>query len=192
MPNPESPGSPVDERGSGNRRERAGHHHRPSHGGCADAGRLCHRIDEDRFERSLSQLARQHADDEVLFRACGSPHQVAKPFVAHGGRARAFDRLQLCERCVDVDKVQAGRVAGGKIACRPQRGVSDTDAALARFARQHADGDLDLVWRELPQEVGEQTDLREPAAGLSDRDAGLNQLCQEHEGEGVGLARRVR
>jgi hypothetical protein len=181
-----------DECGPGNRGERAGHHHRTSYGSRADVGCLGYRIDEYRFEGSLPQLAGQHPDDEVLFRARGSPHQVAKPFIARSGGARALDRLQLGQRFVDVDKLQDRRVAGGKISRRPQGGVSDSDAALTRFAREHADGDLDLVRRQLAKEIGEQADLREPAAGLRDRDACLNQFCEKHaEVRKAGLKTRL-
>ena len=71
-----------EERSPGHRRQCPGHHHRPTHGGCADVAGLRDGIHQHGFECPLSQLAGQKADDEILLGAGGTAKEIAKPLVA--------------------------------------------------------------------------------------------------------------
>ena len=164
-------------------RKRADHHHRPAYGGRADIACLGDGIHQDGFERPLAQLARQQADDEILLGACGSPKKLTKAFVASGRCAGALDRRDLCQRVIDINELQFRRLAGRGIPRGPQRRKSNPDAPLTRLAREHADGNFDLVWRKLAQQVGEQADLREAAARLRHGGARLDKLMQQHVAE---------
>jgi hypothetical protein len=128
----------------------------------------------------LSQLAKQQAGDEVLFCASAAAEEIAQPLLARSCRPCALERRDLRERFVHVVQAERRRVGAGNVPRVPDCGAADPDATLARFARKKSDRDLDLLRRYTTKQIGEQADLREAAARLTDGRARGHEIVERH------------
>ena len=71
-------------------------------------------------------------------------------------------------------------VGRGDVPRAPDGGAADPDAALTRLAGEKPDRDVDLLWREATEQIGEEADLGEAAAGFADRSARCDEIAKEH------------
>jgi hypothetical protein len=168
------------ERGTGDRRQRPGHHDGPADGRGRHLGGLRHRLGQHGFERALPQFAEEQPDQEILLAGRGPAQQVVELAHPLGGRSAPGRRGNSPELLVDVAKLKhrrRRRVCG--IGFEDGR-AAYPDAPLSRLARQEGDGDLDLRGVQPPEQRRETADLGEAAAGLRDCAAGLDQFVKQH------------
>ena len=90
----------------------------------------------------------------------------------------------MAAMCVNASSTSCrpsdGRVRRGDVPRAPDRGAADPDAALTRLAGEKADRDVDLLWREATEQIGEEADLGEAAAGFADRSARCDEIVERH------------
>ena len=164
------------ERQASGRRQLPRQHVRPPHrvGGHGGAGG--DRLDHHAVERSLTQLATEHAPQQALLARGRAIEHRPQQLLARGDRPGAGGRGQLVEPAVDLEDLQAGRRR--RVAFdAAERAPPDADASLARLAGQHADGHHDLGGGQRAQRRGEELALvgalrrrRHPLGHLGERD----------------------
>ena len=147
-------------------------------------------VDHHPIERTLAQLAAEHAPQQPLLdgRRAGehADQQVAPPT----GRARPRLRGKVAEPPVDLEHLERRLVgvAGVELA---QRRPPDPDAPLAWLAGEQPDGDRRLLGRHRPQQGGEQRRLLAPFGGRRDLLGDGGQLDEPHNGKHLhGCERR--
>ena len=158
----------------------AGEHRCPPDPRSGDARRPCNGLEEDAFERTLAELARQQPQEKILLVGRGPAEKVPEQSDARRGRPGAAGRDDAIERGVDVVNLNRRLIGCGDVADRRQLHPSDPEPALPRLAGQIRHHDVELIrWRAF-QQVGEMGDLREPAGCLGDGAGGGDDFGKTH------------
>ena len=127
-----------------NRRERPREHGRPPETGRRDIPGTRHGLEQNRFERALTQLAKQEPDEKILLVPRGPPQQIAQGSGFRGRRSRPGMRGDAFEGGIDVAEVERGSLGRCRCARFVDGSATNPDPSLTRGAAQKGNRDLEL------------------------------------------------
>jgi len=177
---PRQPGGALRERGVRHHTQVAREHGRAPHALGIESRRTGHGLDHQSFQRPLTQLADQQAEQEFLLLRGALREQLTQQSVFRRGGAFARGPSHPPERGVQRAQLEGGTVRRPLGPRRPERGVPHADASLAQRPRQSGDRRLDFVRRRPFQQGGQQVDLGAPAARRGDLVGRGDELVKLH------------
>ena len=133
----------LGQRGAGDVRQVARQHHGAAYVIRRQAGRARHRLDHQRVERALAELAHHEAEEELPLVVAEPREQSAQELPSRFGRALAGSAGDTLQRRVQLGELDAGSGA-------PSRGASGLGVATGAACRP-AQPRPSFSWRTTPQ-----------------------------------------
>ena len=158
----------------------AAHHRRLSNR--IRRGARCFRdsLDEDTFERSLTQFARNESHDEVLLRRSSAAEKIFQQIQSRVSHSGATHIRKPREHRVDVEQLERSLVSGDRVARPSDYGPSDSDAPLKQPSRQKRNGNPHFVRGKAFQQLRQPACLLQSRAGAGNRIGYGDQLVETH------------
>ena len=180
------PRGSLGQRRAGDVRQVARHHDGPAHVIRREAGRASHRLDHQRVERALAELAHDEAEQKLPLVVAEPREQFAEEPPSRVGRALAGGAGDALEGRVQLGELDAGlRRLGVRVEKSGTRrrhrvgslqaGPAEAELLLADDPAEVGGGELDLIGGHTGEQLGQEGDLVAATAGGRDAAGGVDQ-----------------